>query len=70
MKIHEKLRDKRRQRNMSQKKLAEKIGYTQAQVSKMEKGGDVSFEFLQKVARELDFEIVANDKEKIKNKGA
>jgi len=44
----------RRRRNISQKKIAEQIGYTRQQVNRAEKGLSASFVLLQRLCNQLE----------------
>lgn len=50
--------DKRIEKNMTQKDLADKIGTKQSAISRLESGGsNPSFKFLQKIAKALDSKL-------------
>lgn len=61
--IGKRIRNKRKERNLTQAQLGEKIGACYVSICNLEKGRNVSTHLLRDACKELDLEIEVKEKE-------
>lgn len=61
--IGKKIKEKRKERNMTQSQLGEKVDACYVSICNLEKGRNVSTHLLRDVCKELDLEVSVKDKE-------
>ena len=61
--IGKRIRNKRKERNLTQAQLGEKIGACYVSICNLEKGRNVSTHLLRDACKELDLEIELKEKE-------